>query len=91
MLRKLGVETLEKRDRVGGRAREAGEHVALGQPPDLYGLMLDYRIRQRDLAVSSQGDFALVPDRDYGCRSEHESPLVCASRARDCACGCARS
>ena len=54
VLLELGLEALEQRERVGGRAGEAGEHLVVVEPADLARRRLDHDVAERDLAVAAE-------------------------------------
>ena len=60
VLLELGLESLEQRERVGGRARESGKHLVVIEPADLARRGLDHDVAERDLAVAAQGHFAVA-------------------------------
>ncbi|CCB67868.1 protein of unknown function [Hyphomicrobium sp. MC1] len=63
VLLKLGLEPLEQGEGVGRRAREAANHVAFAQAADLFGIRLDDRLAEADLAVTGNYNFTALPDR----------------------------
>src|SRR5436190_7661688 len=64
VLRELGLEILEKRERVRRAAREARDHPAVGEAADLARVALDDLLTQSDLAVAAERDAAVAPDAD---------------------------
>src|SRR5262249_21882075 len=63
ILLELGLEPLEQREGVGGRAREPADHVALGEPPHLARIGLDDGLADRDLPVAADRHGAALADR----------------------------
>src|SRR5689334_426942 len=68
VLLELRLESREERERVGGRARESGEHLAALEPADLRGGLLHDGRSDGDLAVRGHGDLALVAHTEDGRR-----------------------
>ena len=56
VLLELGLEALEEREGVGGRAGEAGEHLVVMQSAHLARRRLDDDVAERDLAVAAERD-----------------------------------
>src|SRR5688572_29351907 len=56
----LLLEALEERERVGGRAREAREHLAALEGSDLQRVRFHYRFADAHLTVAAQGDAAVA-------------------------------
>ena len=76
VLLELALEVLEQRERVGGAACKAGEHLAVMQPPHLAGVALHDLGAERDLPVAAERDAAarrtqtiVVPWKELLCRS----------------------
>ena len=68
VLLEFGLEAGEEGERIGGRAREAGQDPVVVQPPDLAGLLLDDGVAEGDLAVAGHHGLAVVADgEDGGC------------------------
>jgi hypothetical protein len=63
ILLELGLEPLEQREGVGGRAGEPADHVALGEPAHLAGVGLDDGLPDRDLPVAADRHGAALADR----------------------------
>ena len=72
VLFELGLEAGEQRERVGGRAGEAGEDPVVVQPPDLPGGLLDDRVAEGDLAVAGHDRLVAVPDGQHRRGVEHQ-------------------
>ncbi len=56
----LRLEVLEQRERVGGAAREAREHLAVVQAPHLARVALHDLVAERDLAVAAERHAAVA-------------------------------
>ena len=56
ILLELGLQPLEQREGVGGRAGEAADDVALAEPAHLAGVALDDGLAEADLAVAADDD-----------------------------------
>jgi hypothetical protein len=54
----LGFQPLEKGESVRRRPRESDNDVALAEPAHLFGVGLDDRIAERDLAIADDDDLA---------------------------------
>ena len=66
VLRELGLEVLEQRERVGRAAREAREHLAVVQSPHLACVALHHLGAQCDLTVAADGDAAIAAHANDG-------------------------
>ena len=66
ILFQLCFKALEQRERIRSRAREAGNHVAARQAPNLLGTTLDDRITETDLAVAGDDHIAVFANRQDG-------------------------
>src|SRR3974390_2191377 len=66
ILLELRLQPLEQRERVGGRARKAADHVALGQAAHLARIGLDDGLPDRHLPVAADDDGAALADRQDG-------------------------
>ena len=91
ILLELGFEPLEQREGVGGRAGEAGDHVALAEPAHLLGVVLDDGLADRHLAVAGDHDLAAladgqdrraVPIRDFVTYATSPARIVIYARSR---------
>ena len=63
VLAELRLELLEQRDAVGGRAGEAGHHLAARDFADLARAVLDDRLVERHLTVAGNRELAVAPHR----------------------------
>ena len=71
VLVELGLEALEQRERVGGRAREAGEHAVVVQAAHLARGRLDDDVAERHLAVAAERDAARRDEpKGWSCREK---------------------
>ena len=66
MFLQLGLKALKQRERVGRRAREAGQDLLIKQTPHLARIGLHHGVAQRDLAVAADHDMLAAPDREDG-------------------------
>ena len=67
MLLQLGFEQFEQSERIGRRAREAGQHLAIAaESAHLAGIALHDRVAQRHLAIAGDGDAAVAPHGQDG-------------------------
>ena len=66
MALELGFQPLEQGEGVGRGAGEAGDDLAVAQPPDLLGVALDDGLAHRDLAVARHHHLAALADRQDG-------------------------
>src|SRR5690606_28486337 len=67
VLLELGLEQFEQRERVGGGAGEAGQHLAVAaEAAHLARVGLHHRVAERDLAVAGDHDLAVAAHRDDG-------------------------
>ena len=66
VLLELLLEQFEQRERVRGRAGEAGQHLALAEPAHLARIRLHDRVAERDLAVAADHDAFAAADGDDG-------------------------
>ncbi len=64
VLLELRLETAEEGEGIGGRPGESGEDLVLVEAADLLGRVLDDRLAQRHLAVSSHDDAAVAAYTD---------------------------
>ena len=62
ILLELRLEAREQRERVGGRAGEAGENPVVVEPPDLPRALLDDGLAEGHLAVAGQHGAVAVAD-----------------------------
>ena len=68
ILFELGFEPLEQREGVGGRAGEAGDHVALAEPSHFFGVALHDGLAEAHLTVAGDDRLAvLLHHYDGGC------------------------
>jgi hypothetical protein len=77
VLLELGLEPLEQRECVGGRAGEAADHVALGEPAHLAGVGLDDGLADRHLPVAADDDAAALADGEDGGAVPEVGSCVC--------------
>src|SRR5258708_7591835 len=66
ILPELGLQPLEQREGIGGRARKAADDVALAEAAHLLGIGLDDGLPDGDLAVAPDGDGPALADGQYG-------------------------
>ena len=66
ILLELRLEPLQQRKGVGGRAGEAGDHVALGELSDFAGVVLHHGLADADLPVAGHHDLAALAHGDDG-------------------------
>ena len=62
----LGFESFKQREGVGGGSREAGDHVALGEPPNLLGVRLHHGLAEAHLSVAADHRAAALLDEQDG-------------------------
>src|SRR5437879_12089487 len=67
----LLLEFLEQREGISRRAREAGEDLPAAQRAHLVGVGFHDGLTDRDLAVTADGDFAVLADAENR-RAMHE-------------------
>ena len=79
ILFEFGLEFFRKRERVGGRTGEAGEHGAAVHLPHLAAVMLHHRLSDRHLAVGPEHRLAVPNETEDGGRTDsflfHGIPL----------------
>src|SRR5690606_23068032 len=67
ILFELGLQPLEQREGIGGRAGEAADHIAFAEFADLPGIGLDHGLADRNLAVAADDHpSALADGEDRG-------------------------
>ncbi len=77
ILLELGLEALEQRKRVRGRACETGDDAAAAAKlADLLGVVLDDGSPEAHLAVARDHHPAVLADGEYGCRMPGRLGLV---------------
>src|SRR3984885_10183118 len=59
----LALEALEQREGIGGTAGEAGQYLAVGQPPHLARVALHHGVAERYLPVAAEHDRAIAAHR----------------------------
>src|SRR5580698_10422143 len=64
VLFQLGFEAVEQRERVGGAARKADQHLAAIDAPDLFGAPLHDDVAKGHLAVAAKGDLVAASHGD---------------------------
>ena len=92
ILLELRLEAREQRERIGGRAGEAGQDAIVVEPADLPGALLDDGLPEGHLAVAGQHRPVAVADRENGRAVNHHEfsdcigPAIGVSRKRDAGC-----
>ena len=71
ILFELRFEAREQRERIGGRAGEAGENPVVVEPADFPGGLLDDGLAEGHLPVAGQHGAVAMPDREDGRAVKH--------------------
>src|SRR5215831_8873914 len=66
ILLELSLEAFEQREGIRGAAREAREHLAVGETAHLAGVALHDGVPEGDLAVTAEGDRAVAAHTENG-------------------------
>ena len=78
ILLELAFQPLEQGKGVGSGSGKAADHVALADFTDLFGICLDDRLADRDLAVAADHHLAALADRqNRGAVPDRQAVLRC--------------